>query len=159
MRFVWASEETGFRHLYLITAQVSGLSNGVEETLERMESEELYSSLLSSTLQFVRSKIMFQIHLLTNTFSQHVACGFLDHFDWEINVKQLFGASNCLENKTVTIMEIILMLTASMTSQYVACILIFIKVLQGKIRHIFTPTSYQMIRVIWIIFKYEMNCI
>ncbi|PSN50155.1 Dipeptidyl peptidase 8 [Blattella germanica] len=38
MKFVWGSEETGFRHLYLITAQVSGLSNGVEETLERMES-------------------------------------------------------------------------------------------------------------------------
>lgn len=38
LRFVWASEETGFRHLYLITAQVSGLTNGVEETLERMES-------------------------------------------------------------------------------------------------------------------------
>jgi len=70
LRFVWASEERGFRHLYLITAQVSGLTNGVEETLERMESEELYSSLLSSTLQFVRSKIMFQIDLCTNTFTQ-----------------------------------------------------------------------------------------
>lgn len=82
LRFVWASEETGFRHLYLITAQVSGLTNGVEETLERMESEELYSSLLSSTLQFVRSKIMFQIDLYTNTFSQHSASCVLHHFGW-----------------------------------------------------------------------------
>jgi hypothetical protein len=97
MRFVWASEETGFRHLYLITAQVSGLSNGVEETLERMESEELYSSLLSSTLQFVRSKIIFQIHLLTNTFSQqHLAFSFLGHLVWEIGYMQFFVACNNL---------------------------------------------------------------
>jgi hypothetical protein len=79
LKFVWATEETGFRHLYLITAQMSGFSNGVEETLERMESEELYSSLLSSTLQFVRSKIMFHIHLITSSISRHLACSFLCH--------------------------------------------------------------------------------
>ncbi|XP_068086036.1 dipeptidyl peptidase 9 [Anabrus simplex] len=38
MQFIWASEETGYRHLYLITAHVASMSNGVEETLERMES-------------------------------------------------------------------------------------------------------------------------
>jgi len=108
LRFVWASEETGFRHLYLITAQVSGLTNGVEETLERMESEELYSSLLSSTLQFVRSKIMFQIDLCTNTFSQHSASSILHHFGWEIKYMQFFLASDNLEKKTTVIMEVIL---------------------------------------------------
>ncbi|GLH11264.1 AGAP003138-PA-like protein [Gryllus bimaculatus] len=55
VRFIWASEETGFRHLYLITAHVSGMSNGIEESLERMESEQPYSTLLSSTLHLVRS--------------------------------------------------------------------------------------------------------
>lgn len=110
LRFVWASEETGFRHLYLITAQVSGLTNGVEETLERMESEELYCSLLSSTLQFVRSKIMFQIHLCINTFSQHSASNVLYHFGWEIKYIQFFLASDHL-TKTVIIMEVILVVT------------------------------------------------
>lgn len=57
VRFIWGSEETGFRHLYLVTAYVSGLSNGVEETIDRMESEQLYSTFLSSTLHFVRSKV------------------------------------------------------------------------------------------------------
>jgi len=109
LRFVWASEETGFRHLYLITAQVSGLTNGVEETLERMESEELYSSLLSSTLQFVRSKFMFQIDLYTNTFSQHSASSVLHLFGWEITYMQFFVDSNNLEKKTTVIMEVILM--------------------------------------------------
>jgi hypothetical protein len=90
LRFVWATEETGFRHLYLITAQMSGFSNGVEETLERMESEELYSSLLSSTLQFVRSKIMFHIHLITSSFSEHLACSFLCHCHWENDDMQFF---------------------------------------------------------------------
>lgn len=63
-----------------------------------MESEELYSSLLSSTLQFVRSKIIFQIHLLTNTFSQHhLACSFLGHLVWKIGDIHLLVACNHLE--------------------------------------------------------------
>ncbi|XP_063221671.1 dipeptidyl peptidase 9 [Bacillus rossius redtenbacheri] len=38
IKFLWASEETGFRHLYLITAHVSGVSNGIDDTHDTMES-------------------------------------------------------------------------------------------------------------------------
>lgn len=100
---MWATEETGFRHLYLITAQMSGVSNGVEETLERMESEELYSSLLSSTLQFVRSKIMFHIHLITSSFSQHLACSSLCHCHRENYDIHFFVTYNHLENYIVIV--------------------------------------------------------
>ncbi|XP_047119036.1 dipeptidyl peptidase 9 [Schistocerca piceifrons] len=37
VRFIWASEETGFRHLYFITAHVSGVSNGIDDALDTIE--------------------------------------------------------------------------------------------------------------------------
>ncbi|KAI4482250.1 hypothetical protein M0804_008801 [Polistes exclamans] len=38
VKFLWGSEESDFRHLYLITSSITGLSNGVEESLDRMDS-------------------------------------------------------------------------------------------------------------------------
>ncbi|KAG5343681.1 DPP9 peptidase, partial [Acromyrmex charruanus] len=38
VKFIWGSEESEFRHLYLITSSIAGLSNGVEEPLDRMDS-------------------------------------------------------------------------------------------------------------------------
>lgn len=38
VKFLWGSEESEFRHLYLITSSITGLSNGVEESLDRMDS-------------------------------------------------------------------------------------------------------------------------
>lgn len=37
VQFIWASEETGYRHLYLITAQIMPYCNGVTETSEPMD--------------------------------------------------------------------------------------------------------------------------
>lgn len=37
VRFVWANEDSGFRHLYLITAQLSSCANGIEEVPEPMD--------------------------------------------------------------------------------------------------------------------------
>lgn len=37
VKFIWASEETGFRHLYLITSQLTAYLNGVEEIPEPMD--------------------------------------------------------------------------------------------------------------------------
>lgn len=36
--FIWATEETGFRHLYLITANTAAHSNGVDENIDGNES-------------------------------------------------------------------------------------------------------------------------
>ncbi|XP_034937846.1 dipeptidyl peptidase 9 [Chelonus insularis] len=38
VKFLWGSEESKFLHLYLITSSIAGLSNGVEEPLDRMGS-------------------------------------------------------------------------------------------------------------------------
>lgn len=37
VQFIWASEDTGYRHLYLITSQIMPYSNGVMETTEPMD--------------------------------------------------------------------------------------------------------------------------
>lgn len=37
VQFIWASEDTGHRHLYLINAQIMPYSNGVTETSEPMD--------------------------------------------------------------------------------------------------------------------------
>lgn len=37
VKFIWASEDTGYRHLYLITSQLSSYVNGVEEVPEPMD--------------------------------------------------------------------------------------------------------------------------
>lgn len=42
MNFIWANEETGFRHLYLYTAHLSSISNGIDATFD--DSEMRYSS-------------------------------------------------------------------------------------------------------------------
>lgn len=101
-----------------------------------MESEELYSSLLSSTLQFVRSKIIFQIHLLTNTFSQqHLAFSFLGHLVWEIGYMQFFVACNNLQNKSVKLWKYnngsserdVLIWTVYITFNEVKCTIFYFK--------------------------------
>ncbi|CAL7939267.1 unnamed protein product [Xylocopa violacea] len=38
VKFLWGSEESNFRHLYLITSSVAGLNNEVEEPLDKMDS-------------------------------------------------------------------------------------------------------------------------
>ncbi|XP_015598868.1 dipeptidyl peptidase 9 isoform X2 [Cephus cinctus] len=47
VKFIWGSEESEFRHLYLITSSIAGLSNGVEEPLDRMDSVFLHPRVLS----------------------------------------------------------------------------------------------------------------
>ncbi|XP_018323379.1 dipeptidyl peptidase 9 isoform X2 [Agrilus planipennis] len=37
IQFIWASEDTGFRHLYLITSQIMLYTNGIMETMEPMD--------------------------------------------------------------------------------------------------------------------------
>lgn len=37
VEFIWASEDTGYRHLYLVASQIMPYSNGVSETVEPME--------------------------------------------------------------------------------------------------------------------------
>lgn len=32
MQFIWANEDTGFRHLYQVTSQISQITNGVTES-------------------------------------------------------------------------------------------------------------------------------
>ncbi|CAD1477640.1 unnamed protein product [Heterotrigona itama] len=38
VKFIWGSEESDFRHLYLITSSIAGLNNEVEEPLDKMDS-------------------------------------------------------------------------------------------------------------------------
>ncbi|XP_033329268.1 dipeptidyl peptidase 9 [Megalopta genalis] len=38
VKFLWGSEESDYRHLYLITSRISGINNEVEEPLDRMDS-------------------------------------------------------------------------------------------------------------------------
>ncbi|XP_043468840.1 dipeptidyl peptidase 9 isoform X2 [Leptopilina heterotoma] len=38
IKFIWGSEETNFRHLYLVTSSIAGSSNGIEEPLDKMDS-------------------------------------------------------------------------------------------------------------------------
>ncbi|XP_014215417.1 dipeptidyl peptidase 9 isoform X1 [Copidosoma floridanum] len=38
VKFIWGSEATNFRHLYLITSSIAGLGNGVEESSDRPDS-------------------------------------------------------------------------------------------------------------------------
>ncbi|XP_043268053.1 dipeptidyl peptidase 9 [Venturia canescens] len=47
MKFIWGSEETQFMHLYLITSSIAGLSNGVEEPLDRLDSAYLQPRVIS----------------------------------------------------------------------------------------------------------------
>lgn len=37
VQFIWASEDTGYRHLYLITSQIMPYTNGVTESTEPMD--------------------------------------------------------------------------------------------------------------------------
>ncbi|CAG9860999.1 unnamed protein product [Phyllotreta striolata] len=37
VQFIWASEESGFRHLYLISAQIMPYTNGISESTETMD--------------------------------------------------------------------------------------------------------------------------
>lgn len=46
VRFIWASEDTGFRHLYLVTSQLSAFLDGVEEFPEPMEFVHLQPRIL-----------------------------------------------------------------------------------------------------------------
>ncbi|XP_078040146.1 dipeptidyl peptidase 9 [Augochlora pura] len=41
VKFLWGSEESDYRHLYLITSRISGISNGVEEPSGGMENVSL----------------------------------------------------------------------------------------------------------------------
>ncbi|XP_012287809.1 dipeptidyl peptidase 9 [Orussus abietinus] len=47
VKFLWGSEETDFRHLYLVTSSIAGLSNGVEEPLDRMDNVYLQPRITS----------------------------------------------------------------------------------------------------------------
>ncbi|XP_058802622.1 dipeptidyl peptidase 9 [Phymastichus coffea] len=47
IKFIWGSEETNFRHLYLITASIAGSGNEVEETLDRLDSAFMQPRILS----------------------------------------------------------------------------------------------------------------
>ncbi|XP_017752257.1 PREDICTED: dipeptidyl peptidase 9 [Eufriesea mexicana] len=38
VKFLWGSEESDYRHLYLITSSIAGLNNEVEEPLDKMDS-------------------------------------------------------------------------------------------------------------------------
>ncbi|XP_076293768.1 dipeptidyl peptidase 9 [Lasioglossum baleicum] len=38
VKFLWGSEESDYRHLYLITSRISGINNEVDEPLDRMDS-------------------------------------------------------------------------------------------------------------------------
>ncbi|CAG2055064.1 unnamed protein product [Timema podura] len=80
VKFLWASEETGYRHLYLITAHVPGVANGVgADSPDNLESE--HDTLVSSTLHFVRSVF------LQPRFGQKVA---LTAGDWEVLGRSLW---------------------------------------------------------------------
>lgn len=37
IKFLWASEESKYMHLYLITSSISGLTNGIKEPLDRLD--------------------------------------------------------------------------------------------------------------------------
>ncbi|KAK9882150.1 hypothetical protein WA026_019667 [Henosepilachna vigintioctopunctata] len=47
VKFIWASEDTGFRHLYLVTVQIMPYSNGVGEIREPMDFVYLQPRILS----------------------------------------------------------------------------------------------------------------
>ncbi|XP_023019960.1 dipeptidyl peptidase 9 [Leptinotarsa decemlineata] len=47
MQFIWASEESGFRHLYLISAQIMPYVNGITENAETMDFVYLQPRILS----------------------------------------------------------------------------------------------------------------
>ncbi|XP_046431750.1 dipeptidyl peptidase 9 isoform X1 [Neodiprion fabricii] len=47
VKFIWGSEETGFRHLYLVTSSIAGLTSGVEEPLDRMDNVFLQPRVIS----------------------------------------------------------------------------------------------------------------
>lgn len=47
IQFIWASEDTGYRHLYLITSQIMPYSNGVTETTEPMDYVFLQPKIIS----------------------------------------------------------------------------------------------------------------
>lgn len=47
VQFIWASEETGYRHLYLITSQIMPYMNGIAETTEAMDYVFLQPKIIS----------------------------------------------------------------------------------------------------------------
>jgi dipeptidyl-peptidase 9 len=47
VQFIWASEDTGYRHLYLITSQIIPYTNGVTESTEPMDYVFLQPKILS----------------------------------------------------------------------------------------------------------------
>ncbi|CAH1971216.1 unnamed protein product [Acanthoscelides obtectus] len=49
VQFIWASEESGYRHLYLITAQIMPYMNGIAEGSEPMDYVFLQPKILSKT--------------------------------------------------------------------------------------------------------------
>lgn len=49
VQFIWASEDTGYRHLYLITSQIMNYTNGVTETTEPMDYVFLQPRILQKT--------------------------------------------------------------------------------------------------------------
>lgn len=49
VQFIWASEDTGYRHLYLITAQIMPYTNGVTESTEPMDYVFLQPKILQKT--------------------------------------------------------------------------------------------------------------
>ncbi|XP_014230063.1 dipeptidyl peptidase 9-like isoform X1 [Trichogramma pretiosum] len=47
VKFIWGSEETNYRHLYLVTAGIGGIGNGIEDTTEKMDCLFLQPRILS----------------------------------------------------------------------------------------------------------------
>ncbi|CAH0559459.1 unnamed protein product [Brassicogethes aeneus] len=47
VRFVWASEESGFRHLYLVTSQLSNYTNGLTESVVAMDCVYMQPKIIS----------------------------------------------------------------------------------------------------------------
>lgn len=47
VQFIWASEDSGFRHLYLITSQIMPYMNGITESTEPMDYVFLQPKILS----------------------------------------------------------------------------------------------------------------
>ncbi|KAJ8913762.1 hypothetical protein NQ315_002442 [Exocentrus adspersus] len=50
VQFIWASEDSGFRHLYLITSQIMPYMNGITESTEPMDYVFLQPKLLSKVV-------------------------------------------------------------------------------------------------------------
>lgn len=64
VQFIWASEETGFRHLYLITSQIMPYSNGMTESTEPMDYVFLQPKILQKVRLGVFSSVFGFIRLL-----------------------------------------------------------------------------------------------